>query len=525
MGHGAPALRSSLSGSAQALALPAYFPLTPQGASDWSSLVGASPATALAVANPGNGPDTGSHGPDPTWQARITAAQSAGLVVVGYVYTTWTAAPIATVEAAIDNWYAWYPQIDGIFVDQVTTNAQDAQAPSGYYSELYSYIKAKGGKGWVVDNIGAQGPEAFMSACDIMINFEGDDAVTPYASFTPADWVSNYDPSRFWHLVYNVQTLAEMQSIAQLSKGKNAGYLFVTDQLGSGNTWGTLPQGTGFWTSELEYVQPLSRWRASNGGSSLTYRFQFANTWDWKRVYIDQDRSPQTGFQYVDANGTLLGADYLIENGSLYRYSGSGPDWNWTFLKGVGQNIGGSGLGAVNFVEWDLAQSDIGPTSGTDLVFEVERSGGPRMNGFRYTHLYSSASGPLNDYFAENDSTRLYFQATAAEPWTYRRVFIDIDSNASTGFGYRGIGADYLIENGLLYQYTGDGSSWSWTVLGTSNLTQSGQTLTWWAWRATLPGPGGAGLKMNGGSANLVFMGSGGHRTYAAPLYREVFSP
>jgi hypothetical protein len=507
------------------MAIPGYFPLTPQGANDWAAMVGAAPVGALTVADLGNGPDDGTHSTNPTLNSRIASAQSAGMIVLGYVYTAYTTNPIASVQADIDHWYAWYPQIDGIFVDEVTTNAADAQAPGGYYAQLYSYIKGKGGKAIVVANAGAQGPEVFMSVCDIYLNYENDNAVTPYASFTPAPWTANYDPSRFWHLVYNVTALSDMQSVVALSKGKNAGYLFVTDQSGSGNTWGTLPQTVGFWTSELETVQPLSRWRASNGATSLTYRCQSPNTWDWKRVYIDQDRNPGTGFQYQDVNGASIGADFLIENGYLYRYSGSGTDWTWSYVKTVGQTSGGGGIGAVNFVEWDFNQADLGSTTSTDLVFEVERSGGPRFNGFRYTHSYSSSSGPISGYFAENDSTRFYFQATMSGPWNYRRVLIDVDASSGTGYQYYGIGADYLIENGSLYQYTGSGSDWSWSFLGPSNLAQTNQTLTWWAWRPTLAGPNRNGVSFGQSSAKMIFMGSGGHRQSVAPAYGDAFSP
>ncbi|MBM3131694.1 MAG: hypothetical protein FJZ95_01510 [Chloroflexi bacterium] len=52
--------------------------------------------------------------------------------------------------------------------------------------------------------------------------------------------------------------------------------------------------------------------------------------------------------------------------------------------------------------------------------------------------------------------------------------FIDADNNGSTGFHsylWPGSGIDYLIENGNIYEYTGDGSSWSWTYLS-DNTTE-----------------------------------------------------
>ncbi len=75
------------------------------------------------------------------------------------------------------------------------------------------------------------------------------------------------------------------------------------------------------------------------------------------------------------------------------------------------------------------------------------------------------------------NSDLLFFNFTIAGqyPWnggdTYiYQVFIDADNNASTGYQVGGIGADYMVEyqSGFiprLYLYSGDGSSWSWSII------------------------------------------------------------
>jgi hypothetical protein len=76
-------------------------------------------------------------------------------------------------------------------------------------------------------------------------------------------------------------------------------------------------------------------------------------------------------------------------------------------------------------------------------------------------------------------STTVTFQVTYSGTPSFVRVFIDSDQNATTGYPVAGIGADYLIENGFLYQYAGSGGSWAWTELQTVSLTESNGVATW----------------------------------------------
>jgi len=76
-------------------------------------------------------------------------------------------------------------------------------------------------------------------------------------------------------------------------------------------------------------------------------------------------------------------------------------------------------------------------------------------------------------------STTIDFQVTYSGTPEFVRVFVDSDQKASTGYPVAGIGADYLIENGYLYQYAGSAGSWAWTELATVSLTKSNGVATW----------------------------------------------
>ena len=56
-------------------------------------------------------------------------------------------------------------------------------------------------------------------------------------------------------------------------------------------------------------------------------------------IFLDSDARQETG--YVISN-SAIGADYLFQNGALYRYRGTGLDWNWQAVNGVTSSIGTS---------------------------------------------------------------------------------------------------------------------------------------------------------------------------------------
>jgi hypothetical protein len=519
--------RRAVTASAQAVGIPAYFPRNAQGAADWTTMCNAAPAVGMAIADVVNGPDDGTHGPNATWTSRIAQAHNAGLLVLGYVFSGYAdpANPdyrtLAQVEAAVNNWYSWYPTIDGIFVDETSTNTALGRGPAGYYFLLAQFIRSKPGKHLVVLNQGGDAADAtFMADADILVNFESTYAA--FTSWTPAPWTDGFDASRFWHLVHSVPSANIPDAVAH-SRNSNGGWLFATTRSLPGDIYGILPVASD-WRRMLESAQPLSRWRASNSDTALQYRVQYVNTWTFIRVYIDTDRSSSTGFR---TGG--IGANFLIENEALYRYTGSGNDWSWAKVKTLTYTTGGGGPGRVNWSRWDFLRSDLGNTSDTYLLFEVERleEGLLKTAPYRYEHRYTpSAPAGITQYFAENDSTKLYFEAVEPPLWNFRQVYIDIDSNLATGYRMGGIGADYLVENGNLYRYAGNGTTWNWTLLGwIAHQTRTGSRSDWWVWRADVKGPGDSGMFFNQGGARLLFNGNTGAPSVTTSMDIERFSP
>jgi hypothetical protein len=259
----------------------------------------------------------------------------------------------------------------------------------------------------------------------------------------------------------------------------------------------------------------FSRLRASNGVSDVTYRFQFSGDWTWKRVWIDGDRNAQTGFS-TTALG--IGAEYLIENGALWRYTGTGgTSWSWALVRTASQVTGV--VDGMNFIKWTIPLSDLGTTRDTNVVFHVDGSGGSSFSA-PYRHIYTTTdpASPILGYYAENDSSKIYYHAEIGPSFAWKHVFIDADQNATTGWKIGGIGAEFMIENGRLYKYGGSG--WSWMDVGDAHLVVSGTSHDWWIYRTDI------GKTGSSDKTTILFHGSGGGvaDTLSAP-YPHIFTP
>lgn len=99
--------------------------------------------TVVAV-NPSNGPGTVVDG---NYAAVIRRMVGADIVVLGYVSTAYMVTSLATVKADVDKWVELYPNIRGIWVDELKNFADEGDDPYSiddiiaYYGELNRYIK------------------------------------------------------------------------------------------------------------------------------------------------------------------------------------------------------------------------------------------------------------------------------------------------------------------------------------------------------------------------------------------------
>ena len=230
----------------QRVAVPSYFSFTYSNAvgadHSWERMQAAAPFQEIAVVNPSNGPGSSSNS---SWVTQVQYARAAGLRVLGYVKTNFTAIAAATVKADIDKYYAWYG-VDGILVDECGWEA--AKIP--YYADLNSYIKAKGGL--VVINPATHNvDEGYMAACDIVMNFVGTAAT--YLAQTFPTWTLKYAANRYWHAVTDVTDITQRDTLLAKTLTNRAGYFYLTTDTAASNPFDSIPADP-FWAGMIDSV-------------------------------------------------------------------------------------------------------------------------------------------------------------------------------------------------------------------------------------------------------------------------------
>ena len=259
----------------------------------------------------------------------------------------------------------------------------------------------------------------------------------------------------------------------------------------------------------------LQALKLSNDNNNLyvAYENESPITLNWGfTLYLDTDRNPNTGFGMWD-----LGADYVIQGNGLYAYSGTGADWNWTFVTTVSAGVAG------NNAELSVSRAALGNPENFDYMFYGENAafggtdyellpasaltGGLTYLSFGFTTTNNNGGGnngggntntntvnitidgnladwtepahivdaddvtgaankmDILEIHLHNDADNYYLAYKNDGPitlnWAYN-FYLDTDSDGATGFGLWNVGADYLVSGADLYKYTGNGSDWSW---------------------------------------------------------------
>jgi hypothetical protein len=221
----------------QQIAVPAYF-------TDWNGLLPYVPPVTSIVINPNNGPDPGH-------TSQISAAKARGALVLGYVYTKYANTrpnplhggvydrTVPAVQADIDRYYSLYPNLDGIFLDEVIgSNCSHAQT---YYRPIYDHIRSAHPNATVIINPGTAVDTCYLSVASIVVTFEGSFASYQNAWSTAGrSWETNANSARIWHIVHTASD-SQWRTALELSRSRSAGYIYVTNLTAVQNTFGALP--------------------------------------------------------------------------------------------------------------------------------------------------------------------------------------------------------------------------------------------------------------------------------------------
>jgi hypothetical protein len=224
---------TSFNSNCQNIVVPAYF--YPTG-THWVNMVNTLKTGDIAIYNPYNGPGSSK---DVNYTNGINAATAKGIMMMGYVYTGYGGRSASSVKADIDTFYNWYGTTN-IFFDEV----DNTTAKLSYYQDLYNYVKSRGGK--VMINPGTMTIEDYVNVADYLMIVETDYGKYSSGSFSISSWVNKYPANRFIHLIYATNS-SYLANAINLSKQRNAGYIYVTDDV-LDNPWDTLPP---YWSTEV----------------------------------------------------------------------------------------------------------------------------------------------------------------------------------------------------------------------------------------------------------------------------------
>jgi hypothetical protein len=230
------------------LLVPAYFYPAGDGLKDWDRLIAsARQVPILAIVNPASGPGEKA---DPTYTKLLNRAKGApGLTLLGYVSTRYAKRSAAEVRADIDRWLRLYPQVQGLFLDEQASSADQAD----YYAALYAYARGRKLR-LVVTNPGTTCAEAYLArpATDVGCLFEGGSSL---ADVRLPGWAARYGPRRVAALAYAVKSAGQMRKGIAAAAERGVGVVYVTDGTGA-NPWSRLPA---YWDEEVAAVKQLSR--------------------------------------------------------------------------------------------------------------------------------------------------------------------------------------------------------------------------------------------------------------------------
>jgi len=223
---GAPGTAGATAAGPAGTIVPLY---TDPGDVSWNSIVEAKQAhpkvPVIAIVNPADGPGSSR---STAYTSGIAKLQGAGIKVIGYVATGYTANSIASVEAKIDQWKSFYPTLEGIFFDEQSDQAADVP----YYRTVSQYAKSQG-LSFTVGNPGQDTAEAFVGALDAMLIYETDGVPT---TAQMGGWHTKYPVSNFGIIPYATPFNASFVASAR----KYVGYIYLqNDDLP--NPWDSLP--------------------------------------------------------------------------------------------------------------------------------------------------------------------------------------------------------------------------------------------------------------------------------------------
>ena len=234
------------------------IPLYTYPGSTWSTVAAVKQANPgvpiIAIINPNSGPGASA---DPNYVSGIKSLQAAGVTVLGYVPTGYTARSLSQVESMVMDYKNWYP-VTGIFFDEMANTAGN----EGYYSALNAFAKSQGFT-YTVGNPGADTIPSYVGTVDTIVIYENQGL--PSAS-SLASWHADYAKGNFAMMAYGVPAV---DPTYPSTSSQYVGYIYITDE-GLPNPYNGLPAYLTAVASDLVSATPATTTSTSTATATTT---------------------------------------------------------------------------------------------------------------------------------------------------------------------------------------------------------------------------------------------------------------
>ena len=156
---------------------------------------------------------------------------NAGVVVFGYVFSTWGHRDYHNAIADIDKWVSCYPKIKGILIDEMANNPTSANLT--YYQNLTNYIHVNKGLAYSFGNPGTDTKHQFIGTVDNMDIFENSrlpSATDLKGQYDGNNWHLNYSKTNFSFVTFNVTSFPNQSTINNFTH--YVSYMYINDNSG-----------------------------------------------------------------------------------------------------------------------------------------------------------------------------------------------------------------------------------------------------------------------------------------------------
>ncbi|MDQ7021958.1 MAG: spherulation-specific family 4 protein [Candidatus Gracilibacteria bacterium] len=183
--------------------------------------------SVIAIVNPSNGDFSKS---EEIFKDMIKNIHNKQNLAIGYIHSGYGKRNLGDIKRSIDNWLQYYPNIEGIFVDETSNKVSDYD----FYQEIFNYIKSKNTNLAVVLNTGINAPEKFINISDNLIIYEN--PCSDYGNYSLDSWINKYSKHNFTFLGYS----CSKSQYNNLSNKYKDYITYFTDDGSDGNPWDSL---------------------------------------------------------------------------------------------------------------------------------------------------------------------------------------------------------------------------------------------------------------------------------------------